>query len=114
MDQKTENLIDKKIDDLALAMHQGFEEVGKKFEDIDKRFEGVDKKLVSIDERFNEMETKSQERHNELMNSNDKMIRIFEASQQELASQKFITDKHEERLDNYGKRIKVLELHKAV
>jgi len=97
MDQETENLIDKKIDGLALAMHKGFEEVGGEINSIKQ-----------------DLEKASQERHNELMNSNDKMIRIFEKSQQEMASQKFITDKQEEKLENHEKRIKVLELHKAV
>lgn len=103
MDKNAENLIDQKIDDLALAMHKGFE-------DIDKRMATKE----DLEELRRDMERKSQERHNELMNSNDKLIRIFEASQQEFASSKFITDKQEERLENLEKRVGVLELQKAV
>lgn len=124
MDKNTENLIDKKIDGFALAMHKGFEEVGKRFEsvegeitsikqDMDRRFEGVDERFESIDNRFDEMERQSQKRHNELMNSNDKMIKILQDNQQELASQRFISGKQQEKLENHEKRIKILELHKT-
>lgn len=118
MDKNTENLIDRKIDELAIAMHKGFESIDKRFESIDKRFEGVEGEINSIrqdvDKRFEEMEKQSQDRHNELMNSNDKMIRIFEASQQELASERFISGKQEKKLENHEKRIKFLELRKAI
>lgn len=100
MDKNTENLIDKKIDELALAVHKGFEEVSGE--------------INSIKQDLKETETKSQERHNELMNSNDKMIQIFEASQQELVASKFITDHQEEKLENLEKRVRVLEFQKAV
>jgi len=104
MDKNIENLIDKKIDSLALAMHKGFEEVAGEINSIRQ----------DVDKRFEDMEKQSQERHNELMNSNDKMIRIFEASRQELASQSFISSHQQDKLENHEKRIKFLEFHKAV
>ncbi|MFH1187426.1 MAG: hypothetical protein V1688_01030 [bacterium] len=98
---------DKKIDDLALATSQGFDDVYKRFEAIDQRFE-------AIDQRFDVMEIENQNRHNELTNGNDKMVRTFETSLQEMASSKFISDRHDDKLENHEKRIRILELSNAV
>ncbi|MFH1565163.1 MAG: hypothetical protein ABIC82_04955 [bacterium] len=98
---------DKKIDDLAMATSQGFNDVYKKFEAIDQRFE-------AIDQRFDIMEIENQNRHNELTNGNDRMVRTFETSLQEMASSKFISDRHDDKLENHEKRIRILELSNAV
>ena len=37
--------LEQKIDDLALAVKEGFESVDRRFEDIDKRFESIDRRF---------------------------------------------------------------------
>ena len=40
------------MDDLAIMIGRGFEDVNNKFKDVDKRFDGVDKKFEDLEERL--------------------------------------------------------------
>jgi len=66
------------------------------------------------DKIFEEMERNAQKRHNELLDCNDKKMKILLAIQQELALRRLIFKKHNKKPKKQEKRIKVLELHKTV
>ena len=50
--RRVENLIEKKIDGLAISTAKGFESVDKSFESVDKRFDDIDGKYIDYELYF--------------------------------------------------------------
>ena len=50
--------IDEKIDQLALAVAKGFNEVDERFNEVDERFNEVDERFNEVDERFDKVDEK--------------------------------------------------------
>ena len=44
------------IDDLAIIIKKGFDEVDKRFDGVDKRFDGVDKRFDKVEKRLDNLE----------------------------------------------------------
>ena len=80
---KAEKDTDKKVDDLAVMVQKGFNEVDKHFEQVDKRFNGIDKRLdgmvtkAEMNRRFDGLEDR-------VLASHQKRIERLEAEAKEL------------------------------
>jgi len=90
MDKQTQQKLNKKIDDLALATKKGFNCVDKRFEGVDKRFDSIDKRFDSIDKRFEgvdkkfeQMDRKFTQKFDLILTGQDKLIKKLETWEQE-------------------------------
>jgi hypothetical protein len=78
------------IDDLALMIRKGFEQVDKRFEKMDERFDRMDARFDRMDSRMDSLEESNTMEHEEMKNHLNNVAYRFE-------------------LTDLGKRVRILE-----
>lgn len=100
------------FDTVATSIKQDFNSIEDRFDKVDERFDRIEATMATKDDLKQlekKLETKMSKNKNEILESNEYIIKLLENKKTEDAGRDANINRHEMSLKNYGKRLKKLE-----
>lgn len=94
--------VDDKIDELAQAVQKSFMDVDEKFDKIDEKFEAVYDKFDKVDQRFESIDKRFEsidQRFDEVLTGYDQLMKVMLAERDENVAFRAAMMRHEDKIE---------------